>query len=174
MADDRFAFVQTVDQADWDIIDEFGRPLSDGWAPLRVTIVGENLTGMALEKGDLFYLANDVPVLSIRAAHALEALLKPHAELLPLHCRDADLVAVNVLTIIDGLDLERSIVDVFPSSNRLARIDVPMFRADRVRDIDIFRLARIHHSDLYVSKRFAAACESSQLRGLEFVEVWHE
>jgi hypothetical protein len=125
-----------------------------------------------LKRGDLFYLASYVPLMSTRAVTVLSSLLEPNAEILPVECAERDLALINVTRTIDALDLQRSIVEVFPHSGLLARINVPVFIPDRVVGIDIFRVTRIRHGDLYVSERFVSTCELANLRGLQFAEVW--
>lgn len=47
-----------------------------------------------------------------------------------------------------------------------------VFRADAVRDVDIFKIANPRVSQIFVSQRFVDLWKSSGLHGLTFPTVW--
>jgi len=102
---------------------------------------------------------------------ALGPLLREYGELLPLKCRDADLVMYNPTRVIDALDEEASSVIRFPEG-RLMWIRHHVFRADVVTDIDIFKIPNLRVSPTFVSHRFVDRWMASGLKGLEFTHVW--
>jgi hypothetical protein len=58
---------------------------------------------------------------------------------LPLACSDRSLWLLNVGTVVDALDLERSEVERF-ESGRIMDIEKHAFYADRLEGVDLFKL----------------------------------
>jgi hypothetical protein len=109
-----------------------------------------------------------------RAVEGLRPMLEAHGEVLPLATDDeSELFVLNVTTVLDALDDDRSIVERFPGSDRIMRIKKVAFRPAIVRDVDIFRLPH-RASPTYVSRRFVDAFNNAALVGLDFSLVWSE
>ena len=84
-----------------------GTSLSADWSPLPVIFDGPR------RGSDFVWLASHIPCCSIEAWNALESLVGKAVEPLPLACSGADLVAWNVVDVVDALDELRSEVEYF-------------------------------------------------------------
>ncbi|MGO8999371.1 MAG: imm11 family protein [Polyangiaceae bacterium] len=101
-------------------------------------------------------------------------MFEPHAELLPLVGNDGlELFALNVTTVLDALDEERSSIQRFADTKTIMRIKKTVFRPTVVRDVDVFWLPH-RASATYLSQRFVDAYAAAGLVGLEFRKVWSE
>ena len=83
---------------------------------------------------------------------------------------DVPLFILNVTRVIDALDEDRADVLRFPDG-RIAYLNAPAFHADKVRDVDFFKLAG-RRSEIFVGERFVARVREAKLVGLEFSPVW--
>jgi len=95
--------------------------------------------------------------------------LRSYGEFLPVICDDAEIVLYNPTRVIDALDERRSVLSRF-QSGRIMMIDKHVFHADKIADVDVFKLP-MRASATYVSQRFADIWASHGLTGLDFVPV---
>ena len=170
-ADERYWSLIPEREEDWDIIDLFGRPLGRQWEPLNMVPLKRDAAGRELLRPDLYFVAHDVPAANERALGILRPLIEPFAEILPLSCPTEKVFALNVITVIDALDYERSIVRRFPGSNHLADVEVPVFRPGAVDGVQMFRIPLIRRSYVYIGERFVRACQRAGLQGLTFQPI---
>lgn len=163
-----------------------GRPLSAEWRPVRVEYDPEDLPlGDFAELSDLRVL-----VLSHRARAALEPILGPHAEFLPLAGVDMPYFIYNCLRRIDPFDHHLSKVQVetfqastgevyrcFKAPNWRWSLELYEFDETRISNVDVFALpgedlVDLGSAGLYVSDRVVDAICAARLTGLEFLQVW--
>lgn len=147
-----------------------GTPLPDSMDALAVEIMpGEQNQ----PTGDFPGLTSHIPVFSQRAVKALEDLLAPAGELIPLHCAacEDDYVAMNVTRLIDALDKQRSAVKRF-RSGRIMRILRYEFLVDRLQGATLFKLPEKVLQNLYVTEPFVERVVEHALRGFEFRLIW--
>ena len=146
-----------------------GTPRRATWEPLRVERFAE---GRARRPADFPTMAvGDVLVMRESAAEALRDMFEAGGELLPLATGDdVPLFILNVTRVIDALDEDRADVLRFPDG-RIAYLNAPAFHADKVRDVDFFKLAG-RRSEIFVGERFVARVREAKLVGLEFRPVW--
>jgi hypothetical protein len=114
-------------------------------------------------------LLRSLPVFTQKAWDKLGLLLSSHVEALPLKCKDGPLYAINILTEVDCMDLDRSKFKRFPSSGRIMIIDEYVFKKGKVGDAPIFKIPE--SNEPFVSDDFKSMVEKEGLEGLEFVSI---
>jgi hypothetical protein len=108
------------------------------------------------------------PVISPRARQVLEPLIAPHVEILPLlKLRGSDLWAVNVMTLVDCLDEDRSEVAYSPDDGRIMNVVTFGFKEHCVPDVPIFKLAS-YPADVFVTRSFVDQVLAAGLHGAAF------
>jgi hypothetical protein len=149
-----------------------GRALSGSYETMKVQVLDDR-ANRRLPAGEFAQLNYPVPVLSRRAADALEDLLRDDAELLPLESDDRDYCVLNVTRVVDALDVARSEVKRFRSGGimRVLRYEL---RREAIEPVTIFRLPELL-VDVYVTDAFRAAVEAARLEGLAWDRlVWSD
>ncbi len=116
-----------------------------------------------LPASDFPALAPNVPVFSQRAVDALHECLTRNGELLPLSFPGGQYYAFNCLNTVDCLDYERSALTRLPSG-RIMRIDRYVFLADRLQDVEIFRLPD-YSAAVFVTDTFVRRLRQNGLTG---------
>jgi hypothetical protein len=168
---EEFETVVPLDNVDFDVFDDFdGRRHARDWVPIQVERVRETERGKPLRESDFPWLKSGVLVLNQRAAERLGPELASHVELLPLKC-DVPLWVLNVTTVVDVLDEERSKLVRF-DSGRIMRVEQFVFRGDAIGDLPIFKVPQLARSSIMVTDRFVGLVERFGLNGLEFELVW--
>lgn len=140
------------------------------WIAPPMRLVHED-EGKRLSESDSPWLGSHALIFRARAARALDNILQRYGELLPVECNEADMSIYNVTRVIDALDEQASSLVRIPSG-RLMTIQRYAFRAEVVRDVDIFKIPNLRVSPTYVSHRFVEFWRSSGLTGLEFKRLW--
>ncbi len=140
----------------------------DAWRPIAVELCTED-DGQRLQTVDCPFLNSAFLVIKDQALPRVRDALAPYAEFLPLHCPQAAMSAVNVLTIVDALDDKRTEGSRF-SDGRLMIIDRHFFHSDRVPVEGMFRTPR-RASPIYCTEPTADFLRQ-QLTGLDLREVW--
>ena len=92
-------------------------------------------------------------------------------EALPLMCPDTELLALNVLVVLDCLDLSNA--EYHYSTDRLEYWFCGVrVKQNACRNVPIFKVPRRkHESYIYVSGEFKTMVETNGLRGLRFIEM---
>jgi hypothetical protein len=140
------------------------------WMPIEVRLVTTN-GSEALLQSDAPYLTAGLLVLRADAANNLGGVLDRFAEVLPLTCTDADLVAINVTCVLDALDVERSAVARLPSG-RIFQVFHHAFRPEVVAGRPIFKIPDLRVSPIFVDESFVKAWSDAGLSGLAFPRAW--
>jgi hypothetical protein len=86
-------------------------------------------------------------------------------------CRDNDLHIYNVTRVINALDESASTLMRFPDG-RVMHIQKHVFDAERLPDVDCFKVPQLRVSPVFLSQRFVDAWAAARLRGLDFHQVW--
>jgi len=111
------------------------------------------------------------PVISERAWKALRPLIGPHLELLPLIKlkRNRQYYALNVLTLVDCLDLERSDFTTSgpPENPVVATVHKAAFDPARVQDVPLFKVPQ-YLGATFVRRPFIDAVQAAGLQGAYF------
>lgn len=147
-----------------------GVPRRASWNAVPMQLVHKD-EGRQLAESDSPWLGEHALIFRGRAASALDTTLRAYGELLPLECSEADMSIYNVTRVIEALDEQASSVVRF-SSGRIGIVQRYAFRAEAVRDVDVFKIPNLRVSPTYVSHRFVELWRSSGLKGLEFKRLW--
>ncbi len=169
-----YEWLNTCERNGHEVFQSFdgSRRLPD-WTPVRVRLVRTDEGAGVMRPSD-FPLLGSALVLRNRAVDALREFLDVHGELLPLAPEDeVELVVLNVTTVLDALDEDRSSIMRIPGTRKSMLIKNAVFRASVVRGVDVFRLPN-RGSATYVSRRFVDASNAAGLVGLDFNLVWSE
>jgi hypothetical protein len=163
---------QPVRQEDFELINSAinGTERASSWSPIEMKLIRED-EGRVLDHSDAPWLGAHALVLRSNAVRALESLLTPNGEVLPLRCDTANVSLFNPLDVIDALDEEASHSLRF-SDGRLMRIGRYVFRPEAIRGKDIFKIPNLRVSPTFVSQSFVTLWTRHRLKGLEFEEIW--
>ena len=169
---DGYELCHPVNQDDFERIsvEVNGTPRQAGWRPMPVRLVHDNV-GRDLVKSDSPWLGAHALIFRSSTIASMGAMFRENGELLPLACMEADLWMYNPTRVVNALDEGASSVLRF-ADGRIMVIQRHVFRADVVRQIDIFKIPNLRVSPTYVSHRFVDQWEVFGLKGLEFKQVW--
>lgn len=157
-----------------------GKPFSEPWEAVQVYYprtweepglsAKERNIMRALREGrpvgDFIYIAGAEGAFAIneRARSVLFPLLVGRVELLPLYYGNERLHLVNVISVIDCLDEDRSKVERFPSTGLIFKVIEPVFKEELLEGVHIFKFAK--NSFIFVSDVFKKMVEEHNLKGL--------
>jgi hypothetical protein len=147
-----------------------GVPRGASWQSPKMEIVRED-EGIALLASDTPWLGAHALIFRPGPAARMRRSLELHGELLPLDCGDSYLSIYNPTQVIDALDEQASSLTRF-RDGRIMMIKRHAFKADRVRDADIFKITSLRVSPTFVSRAFVDAWNSLGFVGLRFERVW--
>jgi hypothetical protein len=112
------------------------------------------------------------PVLSKKAVKCLKPLISENVEILPLKFKEGKYFAVNIITVLDAIDYEKSEYITFSDKKRIMLFDKYVFIEEKVANIPIFKIVDEKRRDGFVSDEFKRIVEKNNLRGFKFVLVW--
>jgi len=113
-----------------------------------------------------------IPAFSQRAVHALQDLLEPNGELLPLKTDTGSYFVYNILTKSTAFDVEKSEARFVPESAKETAIAIKRFEFDAKKlEHAIFRM-REYPAIVLVTDEFKSRVESAGLNGFYFDKVW--
>jgi hypothetical protein len=168
-----YAFVVPDTPADMSLIQTLdGSPKISSLQPPCLRLVAKDSNGEPYEPSDMPWLLASVPVLRPRAVDALRAVLTEHGELLPVVCRDADLVLFNCTTIRDALDLERSSVKWAKDGRRIIWISSYAFLASNVEGASVFKIPQMRGSPVLFGDGVLLEARLASLQGVGVRKVW--
>lgn len=169
---DGYELCHPIGETDFERINVEVNGVSRGasWSALPMRLVHED-RGKRLIESDTPWLGAHALIFRAKAARALDTMLRQYGELLPVECNEADMAIYNVTRVIAALDEQASSVVRF-ADGRLMMIQRYAFRAEVVRDVDVFKIPNLRVSPTYVSHRFVEFWRSSGLTGLEFKRLW--
>jgi hypothetical protein len=158
---DRFDSLEASKSGDKILATIKGERLGDSWKPIRVKVQEEH--GVM---GDFPYLSPHykVPVFSERAWQALQELVGPYVEALPLKSEVGDFFAINVLHVEDCLDEERSEFSTL-ENGKIYAVDEHVFKKGYTPKSPIFWLPQVRDKVL-VTDVLRKQIEKHKLKGL--------
>jgi hypothetical protein len=168
---DEFEFCQPVTREDFRVVhsavlaEEAGR----AWTPIEVEIIRED-EGEELLESDAPWFTAHALVFGTSAVRVMGRTLREYGELLPLVCKDRELILYKVGRVLDALDLEQSLV-LRTSKGKMFDIKQYSLIADRIGDTRIFHLSALR-SSTYVGEGFVEQWKAAGLRGFHFDLVW--
>ena len=109
---------------------------------------------------------------SQNAIEKLYDLIKDDVEFLPLDCDEGDFSMINVTTVLDAIDYEKSDYIMFDDGKRIMRFKKYVFREDVVKGHDIFKIVDENLNPVFVSDDFVKAVRKNRLKGFRFAFRW--
>lgn len=142
------------------------------WRPVRVTRLRKPRKRRTEALCDFTAIGSsvDVPALSARAKGVVAPLLGEGAEWLPLSFDETDYWLLNILTLVDALDLDKSVIRTLPNG-KVLNIDTYAFRWEAIEREWLFKVPQ-HPYRVLCSERFRSVAASEQLTGLFFQPLW--
>ena len=136
------------------------------WEPLHVKILHVDHRRRKLKHSDSPWFLDNAYVFRPRAIAALGDMLREYGELLPLDCADP-LSVFNVTRLLPAIngataDIKRSDLDAFTWIGHYG------LRHDAIAGSDIFKIADLPVSSIFVTQRFVDLWQTTGLRGLTF------
>lgn len=170
---DGYEWLHPIDEKDFSKLRFDGRPRRQEWSPIRMRRLVLSDKGEPLLPCDFPACSGgEMLIINSAAKEAIGATLEAYGELLPLICESTPYWVVNVTTMLDALDLERSTVVRASDSQAVLMITRHVFRPEELGDSLLFKLPQIPRGLIYVGDSFVRLVESASLLGLEFPTVW--
>lgn len=169
-----FVCLRPADGGQWDIFRRFDGRQSflQAWIEVQVRYVTEHLHGDRGIIGDFPSIGfAGVPVLSARARNALEDLIAPCGEFLPLDAAGTRYWAFNVTCVRDVLDRKRSSVKYFPDSERVMYVTKVVLRSEAVQGANIFKVPEAPLGFVFVSELLKDRVQAVGLTEMKFRPV---
>lgn len=144
-----------------------GRPHLPYWTPLHVVRM-EPEKGLQLSDAPGFVF----PVFSYRALNCLKPLIEPNIEVLPLDCDEGKHFGINIITVLDAIDYEKSIYKTFRDGKRIMSFKKYSFIPNAVDGVPLFKITDEKVRYPFVSDAFKETVEKNKLTGFVFRLVW--
>lgn len=144
-----------------------GRSHLNQWTPVRVERM-EPEKGLDLGDAPGFTF----PVFSRRALECLESLISKNVEVLPLDFDENEYFGINVITVLDAIDYDKSIYRTYRDGKRIMAFQKYVFLPEIVRDTPIFKISDEKTRYAFVSDIFRETVIKFNLSGFKFELVW--
>jgi hypothetical protein len=141
-----------------------GRPRAAGWTPFEAELDPSGT------RGNFLGFSTHVPVVDAKAWEALRPLAGPHVEALEMRLAGEPIYALNVTTVLDCLDRERSEIRHYDSGG-IMDVARYVFRPGCLGDTPIFKQKGLEMSDVFVDEVFRRAVTAAGLKGARFVPL---
>ena len=166
---DDYDYLKPIKAFTYDEIHAFdGRSVLSDWKPRKVTRM-EPKKDLGLGDAPGFI----IPVFSKRAVDCLKPLIDKHVEVLPLDFKEKEFYAINVITVLEALDYEKSVYTTFSDGKRIMMVEKYAFLPNVVENIPIFRITDERRSKYpLVSDNFKKIVEENKLEGFKFELIW--
>ena len=112
------------------------------------------------------------PVFSKNALKCLHPLIAKHVEILPLDFEEREYYGINVISVLEAIDYEKSIYKTFRDGKRIMAFKKYAFVSDVIRNIPIFKISDEKTRYAFVSDDFKHVVEENNLLGFKFKLVW--
>ncbi len=141
-----------------------GKPMAASWRQPKLRILGKSKPLYDFVSLDLSVL-----VVTAKAKKAIERLVAPHVEFLPLaEVKGHELFAVNVVEVLDCLDRKASNVTFSPDDpKRVIHVEKFVFMPRRLKRVPIFKVPEWPGA-IFVSEEFAQVVVEAKLKGAGF------
>lgn len=151
-----------------------GRRFSDKWKAPKVEVANPEK-----ERADFLWLPPNTLVARQHVAKVLDRTLIYQMEWLPLDFKEEKLVAINPRTCAPCLDLNNSVVERDPATNKITAIKEYAFIPYRVPGITLFKVPQLNGLENYCHSGyrapeddFKATVHRNDFTGLRFTEIW--
>lgn len=136
------------------------------WRPARGSFFAERGANVIPDYLSCFL----APCFSHRALEVLRKVLEANGRLYPLETDEGTYWILRVTTVVEGLDIERSLFEGEGDWRFLVARHV--FRESQLTEGDIFRMPYLRISDIYVTGTFRQLVTDAGLVGFGFRPVW--
>ena len=149
-----------------------GTPKADGWWPRIMVSNNDGPIGTYVDK-----LSADVIIMEQQGIRKLEHLFGP-MEVLPLQCNFGDYWAINLLTVLDCVDYEKSKFKCFRSTPvvngrpHILKFEELVFLPEKIRGHHVFKIIDKPKSMILVDDVFVQAVKDNHITGFKFDFVW--
>lgn len=113
-----------------------------------------------------------IPVFSKKATDILMPLIKNDVELLPIECEGIEMSGINVLSVINAVDYEKSEYKTFRDGKRILAFQKYCFKPEIVGKRNIFKIPDEKRREAFVSEKFYNAVLENGLEGFKIELVW--
>lgn len=145
-----------------------GRKMKDTWKPLPVKRA-EPEKKLELSDAPGF----TIPVFSKKALEILRPLIQDSIEELELQFSEVEYYAINVITILNVIDYDKSEYIKFSDEDRIMLFEKYVFKkSDVLMNYNIFKIVDEPEGDAFVSDYFKQIVEDNKLSGFKFELVW--
>lgn len=144
-----------------------GKSHLDKWNPIKVKRMEPE---KRLELGDA--PGCTFPVFSKKAIKCLEPLIRNNVEILPLDFDEGEYFGINVTTVLDAIDYEKTVYKTFRDGKRILAFKKYAFIPEVVMNTPIFKISDEKTRYAFVSDEFKQIVENNDLKGFKFVLVW--
>jgi hypothetical protein len=156
--------------AGFDLLDVFktGERINNKWIPIKIKLWEEQ----GEEKKSIadFISAGTAPAINEKAKSIIFPLVSNTVEFLPLLTKKGQYYVMNV-EIVDCLDINKSSVERFKSSNRIMSVEKFAFIWNNLEGINMFRIPELGLSRLFVSDVLRKKIQESNLTGVQFLPI---
>lgn len=144
-----------------------GRSHLKNWKPIKVKrMEPEKELNLSDAPGFIF------PVFSGKALRCLETLIYKNVEILPLDFNEKDYFGVNVITVLNAIDYDKSIYKTYRDGRRIMAFKKYVFLPEVIKDISIFKITDEKMRYAFVSDEFKQTVEKNNLLGFKFKLAW--
>ena len=146
-------------------------PMKDNWVPVSLERIDDKSCN-DIEIGNMSEFDSGIPVFDTKSKDVLEDILKNNVEFLRAINDEKELWFINVLTVLDCIDYEKSEYKRFSSSERIMYFTKYAFEKAKIGNNKIFKLKDEPGSYPFVTEDVKKAVEDNNLKGFIFSKVW--
>ena len=165
---DNYKSIELTENRNADFYQMFdGRSLKEAWDELTVKYYDED---EGLKTGDAPGFT--IPVFNKKSLDILFTKIKNEVEILPLRIGNENLYGINVLTILDAVNYEKSDYKMFRDGKRIMKFNKISFKDSIIQGKNIFKIVDLKRSLIFVSEEFKRIVEENGLEGFLFELAW--
>lgn len=166
---DNYDWVEPIPYPDLDYIQSFdGRKKAERWKISKFQRVYPEESLTLGDNPNCF-----VPVFSKKAVDVLIPLIKDDSELLPIDFNEGTFFIINVITVLNVINYDKSDFIRFESSGRIMMFNKYVFnKSDELLGHHIFKIKDEAINYPFVSDKFKSFVERNGLEGFIFELVW--
>ncbi len=160
----------------WEMSLMFEGEAKDNWWPRIMELCEEDKGGFKPVGDFSSPLGLGEWILERNAFKKLENVLE-NVQVLPVICPFGDYVAINILTVLDAVDYEKSKYTTFgepreDGSLRILTIEEHVFKKQVVANHKIFKIREDKRGKPFVNEEFVREVEKHGITGFRFELVW--
>ncbi|MDD6400558.1 MAG: hypothetical protein PUG10_02970 [Lachnospiraceae bacterium] len=144
-----------------------GRSHLSNWKPIKVKRM-EPKKGLALSDAPGFI----IPVFSKRAVNCIGPLISKNVEILPLDFNEREYFCINVITVLNAIDYEKSLYKTYRDGKRIMAFKKYVFIPNIIENVSIFKISDEKTRYAFVSDEFKQTVEKNKLLGFKFKLIW--